>query len=111
MGYKLFIDDLKDPPGNPDEWVVVRSSAAAIAHVKEWGPPGYISFDHDLGGEDTSIVFIDWLIGQMLDLEEKGINLHWVRFPSDYYIHSENPIGRDNIDGKMIGFFRYMWKI
>ena len=87
---KLFIDDERFPVTN--DFVIVRTSTEAKAFVEKFGCPNFISFDHDLGGDDTSMVFIKWLIER--DLDDKII-------PSDfdYYIHSQNPIGRQNIDG------------
>lgn len=93
MTYKLFIDDERFPVTN--EWVIVRDSTTAINHVSVKGMPSEISFDHDLGGEDTSIVFINWLIDQILD--------GFLELPQDfrYNVHSQNPIGAKNIEGKM----------
>ena len=87
---KLFIDDERFPVTN--DFVIVRNSADAIAYVEKFGCPNFISFDHDLGGDDTAMVFVKWLIEK--DLDDNVI-------PSDfgYYIHSQNPIGRQNIDG------------
>lgn len=110
MGYRLFIDDERSPPEDGGEWVVARSSNAAIKLLKDRGPPDFISFDHDLGGDDTSIKVIDWLIGEMLFAEE-SIDLRWVKFPRNYYVHSQNPVGRKNIEGKMNGFIAYLDKL
>jgi len=85
MTYKLFIDDLRDPVTN--DWKVARSSAEAKDIVVEFGIPNEIAFDHDLGGEDTSIIFIHWLINKMLDEE--------LSLPEGFKfsVHSMNPIG------------------
>jgi hypothetical protein len=81
MSYKFFIDDERFP----------------VTH----GFPSFISFDHDLGGEDTSIVFINWLTDQLID--------GYLAIPSDfdYYVHSQNPIGVDNIKSKMDQLIRH----
>lgn len=82
---KLYIDDIRDPvsPG----WVVARSSKEAIDHVKEYGVPNFISFDHDLGGTDTSRLFVNWLVDQLID--------ETVTLPEDFQfsVHSANPVG------------------
>lgn len=101
MSYNLFIDDERFPPDNGKAWTVARSSEEAIHAVKMFGVPSFISFDHDLGGEDTSIVFIDWFIGQYLD---GAITT----FTQDYYVHSQNPIGRENIWARMDGFIKFI---
>lgn len=106
MSYRLFIDDERDPPKGP--WIVVRSSAEAIETVKNRGLPFYISFDHDLGGDDTSMKFIDWLIEMVLDLRSLGIEMKNIKFPfPDYFIHSQNPVGRDNIRARIESFRVY----
>jgi hypothetical protein len=51
MSYKMFIDDERFPVS--DDWVIVRSSQEAIDTVLAKGFPSYISFDHDLGGDDV----------------------------------------------------------
>lgn len=96
MTYKMFIDDERFPVDGT--WAIVRSSQQAIQMVVDIGIPTFISFDHDLGGEDTSIVFIKWLIDYMLDNN--------LQFPKDFdfYVHSQNPIGKTNIEHLMRGF-------
>ena len=96
MTYKLFIDDERHPITY--DWEIVRSSQEAILAIKKLGMPKEISFDHDLGGEDTSIPFIWYIINEFLD----G-NLTW---PENfkYSVHSQNPIGKENIKKLMDGF-------
>lgn len=74
-----------------NDWKVARSSAEAKDIVVEFGIPNEIAFDHDLGGDDTSIVFINWLINKMLDDD--------LKLPEGFKfsIHSMNPIGVENI--------------
>ena len=97
--YKMFIDDERYPVD--DTWVICRNSTAAILYIEQNGLPVYISFDHDLGGNDTSILFINWLIDYLLDNE--------LVLPKDfsYYVHSQNPIGAENIRSKMNGIIDY----
>lgn len=95
MPYKLFIDDLRNPITN--DWKVVRSSSEAKDTVVKFGIPNEIAFDHDLGGDDTSIVFINWLINEMLD------NDLYLPEGFKYSIHSMNPIGAANIKSLMDG--------
>lgn len=96
MTYKLFIDDERFPA--TDDWVIVRSSQEAIAMIIEYGMPYFISFDHDLGGEDTTIRVIRWIIDSFLD---GNLEIH----PDfDFYVHSQNPIGAENIRKLMFGF-------
>ena len=95
ISYKLWIDDqwndttmpFRHPPS---DYIPAESSREAIRLVEEKGMPSFISFDHDLGGEDTSIAFIDWLIKNRYNEEVP-----------DFSVHSKNPIGRLNIISKM----------
>jgi hypothetical protein len=91
--YSLFIDDLRDPANKTD--VIARSSGEAIAIVSALGMPDHISYDHDLGGDDTSIIFINWLTDQLIDKK--------LSFPDDFTfsVHSQNPVGVENIKSKM----------
>jgi len=93
MKIALFIDDERDPVNdNIHVWVIVRSSEQAIKFCEKHGVPSYISFDHDLGNDDTSMAFIHWLVEKDMDMGESFI-------PHDFtfYVHSQNPIGQRNI--------------
>lgn len=93
MTYSLFIDDERAP--TDPACVVVRTSMTALAYVTAHGIPEHISFDHDLGGDDTSMVFIHSLINYMLD--------NGMKFPYSfkYDVHSQNPVGVENIRSLM----------
>ena len=90
MPWSLFIDDIRNPP--PGDWVVCRSTRAALDTVKQMGMPSFISFDHDLGGDDTTMVFLHRLTNEIWDGTSP---------PPDYYIHSANPVGSINIHSFM----------
>lgn len=57
--------------------------------------PQEIAFDHDLGGQDTAINFINHLENELIDSE--------LKFPKgfEYTVHSQNPIGAASIILKM----------
>lgn len=97
--YKLFIDDERFPV--TDDWVIVRTSQEAIDTLLARGFPSFISFDHDLGGDDTSIVFINWLTDELIEGR-----LDIPKF-FDYYVHSQNCIGAENIRSKMDQLMRH----
>lgn len=90
--YRLFIDDIREPI-DPDWWIA-RTSADAITILETLGCPCEISFDHDLGGDDTAMIVVKLLIA--LDLDAGGAFI-----PPDlvYSVHSVNPVGRENIRG------------
>lgn len=93
MTYKLFIDDERNPVTN--DWKIARSSQEAIDLLHSHGCPVEIAFDHDLGGDDTSMKFCRALFDFMDTTEQ--------RFPEGftYSIHSQNPVGRENIKSYM----------
>lgn len=99
MSYRLFIDDERYPVTN--DWIIVRSSEEAIRVVSVLGCPTEISFDHDLGGEDTSMIFVHWFINAIIECD--------IDISSDfvYNIHSQNPIGKANIKGLLDCFLNY----
>lgn len=86
MSYKLYLDDERCPPD--DGFVVVRSTTEAIAYVKEHGWPTFMSLDHDLGGDDTTMTFLRRLAAELWDQKTP---------PPDYHVHSANPVGKLNI--------------
>lgn len=92
MSYKMWLEDLADSikPPPDDTWIVARSSAEAMAHIDRLGPPSYISFDFDLGADDTAENVINYLTSNHFDNE----------VPS-YDIHSENVCGQKIILSKM----------
>ena len=89
MSYKLFLDDLREVSyvSSETDWKIARTSLEALKIVFEYGMPKFISFDHDLGNEDTAMVFLKQLYAYFPDLKELP----------EYQIHSANPIGKENI--------------
>jgi hypothetical protein len=98
---KWFIDDERFPIG--EDWVILRSSDDTIVEITKGPFPNFISFDHDLGGEDTAMKFINYLMEKTLEGE--------VTWPEkfDYYVHSQNPIGAANIRAKMDNLIWYVY--
>jgi hypothetical protein len=100
----LYIDDIRTPKTDKN-WVVVRTSQEAIDYVIEYGCPTFVSFDHDLGGDDTSMIFLKWLIDWDITNDGKII-------PEDFLwnIHSANPVGTKNIDGLLQNYINFKKK-
>lgn len=93
--WALFLDDTREPVsvGFSTRGLVrvARSSAEAKTLIEAWGLPAEISFDHDLGGDDTGFSLLWWLINGHQD--EK-----WdLRGVSHVQVHSANPIGAGKI--------------
>lgn len=110
MTWNLFIDDERYPVnvtwGNEafyqqHPWTIARNMAQVQDLVREWGFPAFISFDHDLGGDEPSGKDIaNWLINY--DMDYGGM-------PPDfqYFTHSRNPVGRENIEGLLNEYLAY----
>lgn len=100
----MFLDDERHPPEDGQDWVICRSHAAAVAEIlyrKQL--PKFVSFDHDIGpGPDGLKV-----AHHLCDLD--AFSDHF-EFPQgfDWFAHSQNPVGRDNINGYLTGYFE--WK-
>lgn len=87
---------------------IARSTDAAKEYIEKWynryGFPNFISFDHDLGENDTSMFFIHWMINRVLDGD--------MILPKDFTfnVHSANPVGKKNIEGLMNSFLKSLDK-
>lgn len=90
----VFIDDERFCAY--EDWITVRTSREAIATLTCLKLMGIgldeISFDHDLGGEDTTRHIVIWMIENEY-------------FPRKTYVHSMNPIGRDWLCGMINKYF------
>ena len=80
----LYIDDLRTAPEGFD---VARTSQEAIDMLSE-KTYEFISFDHDLGGDDTTRRVVLWLI------ENEYPTFEWA-------VHSMNPVGREWLEGML----------
>jgi hypothetical protein len=95
---KLWVDDERDPPDETWDWVTTSEAAIALLDVfqKEigtWCPREVISFDHDLGGDDTTRPVVLWMIE------------HGFRF-NEYRVHTANPVGREWLEGMIERYLR-----
>lgn len=94
-GILLWLDDARNPRdkfiqqnyGAKPGCLWVKNVDSAIA-VLEQGNVTYLSFDHDLGTEETGYTLACWV-------EEKAYNNEIPRF--FWACHSDNPIGKANI--------------
>lgn len=98
---KMYLDDLRTPK-TKDDWVIIRSTEEAIEYVLDFGMTSYASLDHDLGGEDTTMEFLKWLID--FDLANNGKII-----PDDFQwgVHSANPVGEKNMDGLLTSYIQH----
>jgi len=93
----MYLDDIRTPVLEYD--YIVRSSNEAIENMIRYGCPNQISFDHDLGGDDTAMVVVKYMIERDLDEDSMFIPLEF-----DFYVHSANPVGAANIKGYLTSY-------
>lgn len=112
---KIFLDDLRSVPmsHNPnkglgviEDFVIVRNGEEFIKLVDEnINDISLISFDHDLacydenGNEFTGKTAAEYLIQKCQDVGR--------RFP-DWYVHSDNTSGRQNIIGLIVNYMDFV---
>ena len=95
QGWALFIDDECEPANDGWEYVIARSSSDALDMLKENEAPVWISFDHDLGGDDTAMEFCRGLVDHLISNGQK------LPKEFDFQVHSQNPIGVEDITAYM----------
>lgn len=95
---KVFLDDLRFPPD--DSWIVLRNSKEACDFFDKHGLTGHWSFDHDLGGDDTTMIFLWYAIEKDMD------NSNMIR-NFTYDVHSANPVGVENIRGLLKSYLNH----
>lgn len=91
---RLWIDDLREDPDTkwrgiytePEGWLWVKTSAEAIAALREEPRFAEVAFDHDLGGDDTTRRVMLWMI-------ENNV------WPERISVHTANPVGREWLVG------------
>ena len=88
---KLFIDDERFP--NENDWHIVRNMKQFKKWIDKNGCPNLISFDHDLGfNEPTGYDICKYFCNEVLNGQ--------ISLPKNFtiYVHSQNPIGKKNIE-------------
>jgi hypothetical protein len=101
--YNLFLDDERNPEDVfwmkiPDgDYIIVRTAEEFKQTINQKGLPNYISFDHDLGEDPNGYDCAKWLVDYCIKTDKK--------LPT-YTVHSQNPIGKDNIIGYLENFKR-----
>jgi hypothetical protein len=84
----LLIDDLRDflVPDTDAEITIARTSQQALDILAQRNDWDELWLDHDLGGDDTIMVVVDYL-SEKAFLDEP-VNVDMV------FIHTSNPVGR-----------------
>ena len=82
---KIYLDDARQCPTN---FSLAKNYDECI-YLLENNEISVLSLDHDLGEEKTGYDVCKQLIEMFLDSPE--------RWPQEIYLHTDNPVGRDNM--------------
>jgi len=88
----LYLDDLRSAP---EKFVLVKNYEEFTVFILQNGLPDFISFDHDLGLEESGFDCAKWLVNYCLDYQKK--------LP-EFVVHSKNPVGEENIESLLNHF-------
>ena len=102
--YSLFIDDERFPPRDGRNWVIARNMHDVLMMLRIHGMPGYVSFDHDLGENEKTGYDIAKLL---VDLDMNGDSDFVLPVEFEFYVHSQNPIGKANIEHYLDNYLRF----
>jgi hypothetical protein len=109
MGYQLFPDDLRTVEMvyshlPEDAFVIVRNYEDFVRTITEKGLPGFISFDNDLGLDETGEVAPDGYAAAKWLVYASGLDLSGLKF----YLHSANPVAKKQIEGLLENYIRFL---
>lgn len=112
MSYRIYLDDERDPKTDHD-WVIARNFKELVAVMLDpnrkdvW--PSYISFDHDLGDDETGLDCLKWYCELIISMHEKYAKYPEVLpTPCVINFHTANPVGRDNMVGYLKSVIKYL---
>ena len=95
---KIYLDDIRTPLDK--SWTVIRNYHDFVQAISQsFGYIEYISFDHYLGEEKTGYDCAKFLTGYC-----QNNNV----VPPQCYVHSANPVGRENIIGHINCYLRFI---
>ena len=123
----LFLDDIRFPSDAftytnelmflDEDWNIVRTYEQFIKWITNNGLPDMVSFDHDLADYHELKTVLD--IEEWFDLDENReyTGMDCAKWLVDYcidnnkkcpefYCHSMNPVGKDNIEGLLSSFIK-----
>lgn len=97
--YSLFLDDERYPANPAINIFIARNVDDAMWAVKTYGYPTVMHLDHDLGADKkTGMDFCKELCNYIQDKND-------IKFPITFYVHSQNPIGKFNMESYLQNFF------
>lgn len=105
---KLFLDDLRVPEQifpvqEAGDFIVVRSCQDFVDHIQRHGLPAFISFDNDLGADETGQILPDGYAAAKWLVYESGLDLRHLKF----HVHSANPVASVSIRALLDNYIRF----
>jgi hypothetical protein len=86
------------------EFDVVRNYADFVRYIQKNGLPDFISFDNDLGLDETGEVAPDGYVAAKWLVYESGIDLRNLKFK----VHSANPVASVQIAGLLTNYIKFL---
>ena len=108
---KLFLDDIRTIDMVYDksmevEFDIVRNYDDFIGYIKKEGLPDFISFDNDLGLDETGELAPDGYAAAKWLVYESGLDLTNLNFN----VHSANPVAAEQIRGLLNNYLNNIKK-
>lgn len=109
MSYQLFLDDLRTiqmvyPDKSSADFVIVRTYHEFVDTVLQNGLPDFISFDNDLGCDESGIPLLEGYDAVKWLVYESGLDLSNLSFK----VHSSNPVAKVNIEALLNNYIRFL---
>ncbi len=106
---KLFLDDIRTismvyDPSMESEFDIVRTYRDFVQYIEQNGLPEYISFDNDLGLDESGEVAPDGYAAAKWLVYESGLDLRDLQF----HVHSANPVAAEQIRGLLTNYIRHL---
>lgn len=106
---KLFLDDIRSVDMIYDhsqisEFQVVRSYHEFVGFIQKSGLPNFISFDNDLGLDESGEVAPDGYAAAKWLVYESNLDLQDLRFK----VHSANPVAAEQIRGLLNNYIEFL---
>lgn len=106
---KLFLDDIRDvemvyDSSQIDDFVVVRNYFDFVKYIQKNGLPPFISFDNDLGLDESGELASDGYAAAKWLVYESGIDLRNLKFK----VHSANPVASEQIRGLLNNYLKFI---
>lgn len=109
MKYNLFLDDIRDVPIvyphlTNNDFVIVRNYSDFVDYIKKNGRPKFISFDNDLGLDESGEIALDGFAAAKWLVFESGLNLIDLKFE----VHSSNPVAKVQISSLLSNYIEFL---